>query len=115
MTFQLSGEAADRPNQTIHAAGIFHDNARAIALACSAAREDELVVAAVTHDHAFRGIWTIPKGNLRDHVTDVDDGGWTLVFAPGTPLDTVEERCLKLARLAFARWETMRRWASRHA
>jgi hypothetical protein len=27
----------------------------------------------------------------------------------------VEDRCLRLARLAFARWEAMRRWASRHA
>ena len=113
MPFDFSA-ADDRVNQTIHAAGIFHDNARVIATCCADATEHELVVAGVTHDHAFQGVWTIPRFRLADHVEHVDDGGWTLIFSSGCSLGDIEERCITLGRDAFARWEALRHWASRH-
>jgi hypothetical protein len=106
--------ASDRPNQTIHAAAVLHDNARSIAAACADASNGEVVLAIVSQDHAFRGIWTIPRETLAEHVAAYEDGGWSLVFSPGVGIDEIEERCMKLARLAFARWEAIRRWSSKH-
>jgi hypothetical protein len=113
MPFDIAS-ASDRPNQTIHAAAVLHDNARSIAAACADASDGELVVAIVSQDHAFRGVWTIPRTELARHVLANEDGGWSLVYSPGTTIEDVEERCLKLARSAFARWEAIRRWSSKH-
>lgn len=106
--------AYDRPNQTIHAAGILHDSASSIAAVCREASSGELVVAVVTPDHALRGVWTISRAQLAAHVNEYEDGGWAVVFSPGASLGEIEERCLKLARLAFARWEALRYWSSAH-
>jgi hypothetical protein len=113
MPFDIA-TASDRPNQTIHAAAVLHDNARSIAAACADASDGELVVAIVSQDHAFRGVWTIARTELARHVLAHEDGGWSLVCSPGTSIEDVEERCLKLARSAFARWEAIRRWSSKH-
>lgn len=110
----FSRAASDRPKQTIHAAELLHDNADAIAYACSEASEDEVVVAVITVDMAFGGIWTIPRGDIRDRVPALEAGGWSLILSPDTGREEVEERALGLARLAFKRWEALRRYASKH-
>lgn len=115
MTSHISAAALDRTKQTIHAAELFHGQARSIAAACAEAASDELVVAAVSPDMAFRGIWTIARQQLSDHVLSLDDRGWSMTFSPGLTTRDVEERCLRLARTSFARWETMMRWNSRHS
>jgi len=47
MTYDLSPAAMDRPKQTIHAAEIFHDNARNIASVCSDIPADHVALAVV--------------------------------------------------------------------
>jgi hypothetical protein len=113
MSFDLHS-ASERTNQTIHAAEVIHDNAPSIAACCSDAMASEVVVVAVSHDHAFRGVWIVPRSRLADTVRELDDGGWTLTFSPGTTVEEVEERAHAMAKLAFKRWETTRRWASKH-
>ena len=115
MSFALTKEAAERPRHTIHAAEILHDKAWAVARACAEAREGQVIVALVECDLTFGGVWTIPLEELRERVPRMAPGGWSLTFAPGTRRDEIEQRCLELARLAFRRWEAVRRWASRHA
>jgi hypothetical protein len=110
-----SGSAMDRPKQTIHAAELFHDNAKAIALACTDASPDEVVVAVVNEDMGFAGIWTVPLDALQEQVPEMGQGGWSMIFSPGTSVEDIEDRSLRLARLAFARWEAMRRWVSKHS
>lgn len=115
MPFELSGGAAERPAHTIQAAGVLHDHAPEIALACKAASREETVVAAVRGDFSFSGVWTVKTTHLRGLVTEVEEeGGWTLLFGSQNSVSEVETRCVEMARLAFARWETMRRWISRH-
>jgi hypothetical protein len=104
---------SDRSLQTIHAAELFHGQALAIATACAEAGPEEIVVAAVTEDMGFAGIWTIAKQSLLRHVEGLD-GGWSMTFSAGTTVEDVEERALQLARLSFAKWEAMRKWESRH-
>lgn len=114
MTSPVTPAALDRTKQTIHAAELFHGQARSIAAACMEAGSNELVVAAVSPDMVFRGIWTIARDQLSDHVLGLDDGGWSMSFSPGLDVREIEERCLRLARISFARWEAMMRWSSRH-
>ncbi len=113
--FLPGAEAAARTRHTIHAAEVLHDRARAIARACGEAHSDEVVVAVVERNGVFGGAWPIPRAQLGERIAALDDGGWTLVFAPGTLLAEVEARCLELARLAFRRWEALRRWAGKNA
>ena len=113
MGFVLTKEASERPKRTIDAAEMFHDKAWAIARACHDAREGETIVAVVERDGAFGGVWTVPTGDLCARVPRLESGGWSMVFSPKTTVAEIEERSLRLARLAFARWEAMRRWASR--
>lgn len=114
MGFALTKEAAERPKRTIDAAEVFHAKAWAIARACADAREGETVVAIVERDLTFGGVWTVPTSELTAHVPRLEDGGWSLVFSRRTPVAAIEARSLTLARLAFARWEAIRRWASQH-
>lgn len=113
MPFHLTQEAAERPRRTIHAAEIFHMNARSIAAACRNAAPHELVVAVVGQNLTLAGVWTFPKTELTVRVPGLDMGGWTVVFSPGTPKSEVEERAQSLARSAFKRWEALRRWDSK--
>ncbi len=114
MTSHVSPAALDRTKQTIHAAELFHGQAKSIAMACREAAPDELVVAAVSPDMVFRGIWTISRDQLSNHILGLEDGGWSMTFSPGLAVAEIEERCLRLARISFARWEAMMRWSSRH-
>lgn len=114
VTSHISAAALDRTKQTIHAAELFYGQARSIAAACAEAGRGELVVVAVSPDMAFRGIWTIPRAQLSDHVSGLDDGGWSMTFSPGLSVAAIEERCIRLARISFARWEAMMRWSSRN-
>lgn len=68
----------------------------------------------VSHDHALHGIWTVPRGELTQLVTQHEAGEWSLVFSPGVGIAEIEERCLTLARLAFGRWEAVRRRVGKH-
>lgn len=113
MPFNLQA-ATERPNQTIHAAAVTHDNAAQIASCCDMAEDNEVVIVAVAHDHAFRSMLTVQRSDLVKTILRFDDGGWTLTFSPGATIEEIEERCHAMARLAFRRWETTRRWASKH-
>lgn len=114
MNFVPSRRTLDRPKQTIHAAELFHDNARVIAAACADASAGEVVVATVDYENMeFGGVWTISVDEVVQRVPELEAGGWALIFSPGTTREDIEERSLQVARLAFARWEAMRRWASR--
>lgn len=114
MAFQLSRAALDRPKQTIHAAELFHENAPSIALACAEVSSGEVAVAAVDHrDMVFAGVWTVAVSAISSRVAEIEGDGWALIFGPGTSLQEVEQRSLELARLAYSRWEAMRRWAGK--
>ena len=103
----------DRPKQTIHAAEIFHDNARNIASVCSDIPADHVALAVVDRDMAFAGVWVVPLSNLTVEVPRLAGDGWSIVVSPGTDTADIEDRALRLARLAFRRWEAMRRWVSK--
>jgi hypothetical protein len=115
LTFALTRSALDRPKQTIHAAELFHESARMIASICAEAGGGEVVVAAVDRDDmVLAGVWTLSVAEIARRVPDLEAGGWVLIFRPGTRVEQIEKRCLQMARLAYARWEAMMKWSSRH-
>jgi hypothetical protein len=113
--FVLTRDAVERTRRTIHAAEVLHDRARAIARICTGARAGQVVVAVVEPDGVFGGAWPIERAEVSDRLGPLEDGGWTLLFDAGTGVAEIEERSMTMARLAFRRWEAMRRWAARHA
>ena len=113
MPFIPTEETMARPRHTIHAAELFHAHAATIARS-AAAGSDEDVLAGVDRFLSFSGAWPVHRSQLIDRAAEFDEGGWTLVFSPGTDLRQVEERSLELARHAFRRWEVLRRWSSKH-
>ncbi|HEX6508175.1 MAG TPA: hypothetical protein VF221_11135 [Chloroflexota bacterium] len=114
MAFVPTEETMARPRHTIHAAEILHTHAGDIARACAEAGGDTVVVAGVDRFLTFNGVWTVPLNELQRRVSEIDDGGWTIVFSPGADLPDIEERCMDLARRSFKRWEALRRWTSKH-
>jgi hypothetical protein len=115
MSFHLSRATLDRPKQTIHAAELVHENAPVIARACAEVVYGEVAVAVVDRrDMVFEGVWTVRVSTISDRVAEIEQDGWALIFGPGTSLQEVEQRALEMARLAYSRWETMRRWASKN-
>lgn len=114
MSFIPNEETMARPRHTILAAELFHAHAGVIAQSCAVARADEAVLAGVDRFLSFSGAWSVQRSQLVDRAAEFDEGGWTLVFSPGTELREVEERSMELARHAFRRWEVLRRWSSKH-
>ena len=112
----MSAKAArERAKRTIDAAEVLHDHAPEIAHACSEAIRSESVIALVRGDRSFGDVVTAPTQHLRAHLQQMEDeGGWSQVFASKEGIKEIEQRCLDMARNAFARWEKMLRRASRH-
>lgn len=109
-----SSQALERPLRTIHAAEVFHLHARAIAQTCAEASTTETVVAVVTPDFIFNGLWVFPSGDLARRVPEVEYAeGWTLLFSAGADVAEVQERSVRLARCSFKRWEELRRWTGK--
>jgi len=111
----FSKEAIERPYHTYQAAGIIREKAGSIEHVTAAAGEDEIVVAVVQQDLSFGGLWTLAREDMiRQVLLLEDEGGCSLIFSPNTTIAQVERRCNELARIAFKRWEAMKRWVSRH-
>jgi hypothetical protein len=110
----LSKDALERIKRTIDAAEVLHEHAPEIAQACAQAIRTESVIAFVRSDLSFGGVVTAPTKHVSAHIHELEDeGGWSQMFEPKEGVKDIEQRCLDMARNAFARWEMAMRWASR--
>ena len=115
MTLKSPELAEARARQTILAAQVFLSNASAISDHCNWAQEDQVVIALVNRDLTFGGAIIAPLSQLREEVMSRLTSGWTLVFSPGTTDRDIEARCGKMAELAQARLDVIRRWRDKHS
>jgi hypothetical protein len=113
VTFRPTPQAIERARQSIEVAGVFKDNAPAIARACAEAAPSEIVVAVADPAARFDGVFICPLSRLYDTVMGQEPGAWTLVFSPGDTIPEIELRCHKMARYAEARYKLASRIASR--
>ena len=115
MVHHFSQHAMERPRRSMRAADILRNNAWAIELAASDAREDEIVVAVVREDLTFGGAWTIAREDLIRQIPALEGkDGWSFTFSSQTPVTEIERRCREYTQLTNRRWELMQRWSSRH-
>jgi hypothetical protein len=111
MGIVVTWEAVERARWVVQAAGVLRQQAPAIARSCAEAEQDSMVVAVVEQDTSFGGTWAIPRAELFQRVSQMEDGEgkWVLSFEPMTPVDVIEARCADVARLAGKRGETILR------
>lgn len=114
MTLRSPEIAEQRARFAMQAAELFLANSDAIEEKCNWAQEDEIVLAVVKRDLTFDGAIIAPLNELREQVAAVGDKGWTLVFSPGSTGKDIEARCNKMAELARARLDVIRRWRDNH-
>ena len=110
MTLRTPEQAEERARYAISAAQVFLSHAGDISDQCNWAQEDEVVLATVKRDQTFGGAVAVPLSRLREEVMSRLEVGWTLVFSPGTTEKDIASRCNKMAKLAQARLDIIRRW-----
>lgn len=110
----ISEEALESPRRDIKAASIFQRQAPIIAQACAEAHYVQSVIAEVSPDFRFKGISVVLTKDLSEHMAEVDEKGWTLVFSSDESLEEILERCVKMERNARRRSEVMQKWLRKH-
>ena len=112
---RFSEEALNRPQRTIQAAKILREKAEAIVHVTGNATEDEVVIAIISSDLTFGGLWTLSRDGMSSQIAIIEEkGGWSFTFSPHTTREQVDERCDELIGLASRRWDAMQRWLKRH-
>ncbi len=110
----ISPEQVERSRRTIRAASVFADNAEAIIAHVELLPDDHVVVAVVTEDYDFDGVHHVARTELVERVPALEgEGGWAMVFSPGTDDAHVEARTTEMVSLASKRIEMINRIAAR--
>jgi hypothetical protein len=108
--FEHSPAALDRARGTIHACQLLHQHAGEIAHVCGETGPGNIVVVSVEPRHMILGgIWTVPRAEIARRVPELENGGWAFTFSSGASAAHIQDRALRTARLAFARWLAMQR------
>ena len=89
----FSKEARERPYRTIEATRVLREKAAIIERVTNDAHADEVIVAVVQADLSFGGVWTLAREDMTRQIFVVEDeGGWSLIFSPKTPVAQIEKR-----------------------
>ncbi|MCW5853065.1 MAG: hypothetical protein KIT87_23560 [Anaerolineae bacterium] len=107
--------AIERAVHTIEASQVLAAKAMDIAHACREATTEDVVVAVVDADMSFGGAWIIPNQNIMPWEDRLEEGAWSLLFAPRTRVEEVVAQCANLEEMARRRWAMLKRWQSRPA
>jgi hypothetical protein len=96
------------------AATIFAEQAERIAAAAELVAEGFVLVAVVSADHELTGTHHVEQAAVVDLVPQLEgEGGWAMVFSPGTSAGDVQRRAAEMATIASARAEMIARIAAR--
>lgn len=113
---EYDAEAAiERAAHTVEASRLLATRAMDIAQACREATTDDVVMAVVDADMSFGGAWIIHNQNIMPWEDRLEDGAWSLLFAPRTRVEDVVAQCANLEEMARRRWAMLKRWQSRPA
>lgn len=99
----LSPEARARAGRTVEVAGIFAENADQIVAALDGVPAGHVLVAVVDDSHEFTGTHHVHTEVMVERVPELEDGGWAMVFPPGTTRADIERRTADLADIARQR------------
>ncbi len=111
----LSPQAQERAQRTIVVSGVFAENADLIAAEVAAVPEGYVLVAVVDTGHEFTGTHHVSSDEVVERVPALEDGGWAMVFVPGSDADHVRKRTGELADIARQRIAMIERINARRA
>ena len=100
----FSPAARDRAHRTVAAAGVFAEHAEHIVSAADLVAEGYVLVAVVSAEHELVGTHHVDQGEIVERVPRLEgDGGWAMVFSPGTTVADVRRRTGEMAGIAAQR------------
>jgi len=112
----FSPEARDRARRTVHVAGVFADNAEVIVAALPDLPDGAVLVAVVDAEHAFSGTHAVDRADLVERVPELEsEGGWAMVFSPGSSVADVHRRTNEMALIATQRAAAIERINARRS
>ncbi|MGN6607508.1 MAG: hypothetical protein ACTHMS_10950 [Jatrophihabitans sp.] len=109
-----SPEARDRAKRTVTAAGVFARHADHIVAAADIVAEGHVLVAVVSSDHELTGTHHVEQTAIVEQVPVLEEGGWAMVFSPGTTVSDVRRRTDEMAATAAKRALLIERLISRN-
>lgn len=105
----LTPEAVDRAQRSIAAAPVFAQHAEVIAAQTPDLPTDDVLVAVVDTDYAFRGTWIVSRAEMVERVPELEGDGWAMVCSHNSDADQVRHRSTEMASLAAKRIEMIAR------
>jgi hypothetical protein len=109
-----SPEALDRAKRTVTAAGVFARHAQPIVAAADVVAEGYVLVAVVSSEHELAGTHHVDQADIVARVPELEaEGGWAMVFSPGTTAADVRRRTDEMAAIAARRALMIERLMSR--
>ncbi len=111
----LSPEARLRAERTVAVAGVFADHAEVIVARLLEVPNGHVLVAVVDTDEDFAGLHHVHRETLVERVPELEGGGWSLVFSPGSTVEDVRRRTTEMASLAQQRMAAIDRINARRA
>ena len=110
----FSPEAHTAAQNKATAAGVFAANAERIAQAADLVDEGYVLVAVVSPEHELTGTHHVEQASVVETVPQLEgDGGWAMVFSPGTTAAEVVRRTDEMAQIARQRAEMITRIRAR--
>jgi len=95
------------------AADVFAQHAEIIVAALPEVPEGHVLVAIVDPSHDFAGTHHVPQEEIAARIPELEQGGWAMVFTPGTEVPDVHRRTEEMGTLARRRAEMIDRIAAR--
>jgi hypothetical protein len=110
----FSPAARDRARRTARVADVFATHADRIAAALPGVPAGHVLVAVVDDSHEFSGTHHVDRAELVERIPALEgDGGWAMVFSPGTSIDEVRRRAGEMGAIAAQRAAAIDRIAAR--
>lgn len=108
-----SPEAKEAAEGKARAADVFAEHAEVIVERLPELPEGHVLVAIVDPDHSFTGTHHVPQDEIVARVPELEQGGWAMVFTPGSDADEIRRRTDEMASLARRRAEMITRIRTR--
>ncbi len=110
-----SPEAGERAGHTVDASAVFAANADKIVDLLDGLPEGYVLVVHVDSDKNYNGGHHVDQTALVERIPEIEDGGWTMVFRPGTSADDVRSRAAEFGSIAQKRSDIISRIQARQS
>ena len=110
----FSPEARRRAQRTTLVAGVFGAHAERIVAELPDVPEGHVLVAVVDSSQEFSGTHHVDRADLVERITYLEqDGGWAMVFSPGSSVEDVRRRAGEMGSIAAQRAAAIDRISAR--